>query len=108
MSDVINPDDVNFYRQIVGGVTTAQQLHGSANPIGGQSSIVKICLGENAENMKFPNAPQFIKFAFWENVKQSNWGNNPNRFPQSRGGVEQAFDFLVHQSFRIRKRKANQ
>ena len=41
MSDVINPDDVNFYRQIVGGVTTAQQLHGSANPIGGQSSIVK-------------------------------------------------------------------
>ena len=76
MSDVINPDDVNFYRQIVGGVTTAQQLHGSANPIGGQSSIVKFAWGENAENMKFPNAPQFIKFALGENVKQSNWGNS--------------------------------
>lgn len=93
MSDVINPDDINFYRQLAGGVTTAQQLHGSANPIGGQSSVVKFKWGENAENMKFPDNPRFIKFALGENVKQSNWGNNPNRFPQSRGGVEQAFDF---------------
>ena len=43
MSDVINPDDVNFYRQIVGGVTTAQLLHGSANPIGGENVFVKMC-----------------------------------------------------------------
>lgn len=93
MADVINPDDINFYRQLAGGVTTAQQLHGSANPIGGQSSVVKFKWGENAENMKFPNNPKFIKFALGENVKQSNWGNSPNRFPQSRGGVEQAFDF---------------
>ena len=105
MSDVINPDDVNFYRQIVGGVTTAQQLHGSANPIGGQSSIVKFAWGENAENMKFPNAPQFIKFALGENVKQSNWGNNPNRFPQSRGGVEQAFDFWFTRALEYEKEK---
>lgn len=93
MADVINPDDINFYRQLAGGVTTAQQLHGSANPIGGQSSVVKFKWGENAENMKFPDNPKTIKFALGENVKQSNWGNSPNRFPQSRGGVEQAFDF---------------
>ncbi len=93
MSDVINPDDIDFYRQLAGGVTTAQQLHGSANPIGGQSSIVKFRWGSNAEEMKYTDSPKFIKFALGENVKQSNWEDSPNRFPQSRGGVEQAFDF---------------
>ena len=53
--------------------------------------------------MKFPNAPQFIKFALGENVKQSNWGNNPNRFPQSRGGVEH----LTFGSPELRIRKEN-
>lgn len=93
MSDAVNPDDVNFYRQLAGGVTIAQQLHGSANPVGGQSSLVKFRWGENAEGLAYKGASPFIKFALGENVKQSNWGNNPNRFPQSRGGVEQAFDF---------------
>ncbi|MBF5027340.1 amidohydrolase family protein [Planobacterium oryzisoli] len=93
MADAINPDDVNFYRQLAGGVTAAQQLHGSANPVGGQSSMVKFKWGETAEGMKFPGAKGYIKFALGENVKQSNWGGNPNRFPQSRPGVEQAFDF---------------
>lgn len=107
MEDVLNPDDVNFYRQLSGGVTSAQQLHGSANPIGGQSSIVKFVWGENADGMKFPNAPKFIKFALGENVKQSNWGNNPNRFPQSRGGVEQTYDFWFTRALEYEKEKAN-
>lgn len=107
MSDVLNPDDVNFYRQLSGGVTSAQQLHGSANPIGGQSSIVKFVWGENADGMKFPNAPKFIKFALGENVKQSNWGENPNRFPQSRGGVEQAYDFWFTRALEYEKEKTN-
>jgi imidazolonepropionase-like amidohydrolase len=97
MGDVINPEDVNIYRQLAGGVTCAQLLHGSANPIGGQSGIIKLKWGQNAENMKFQNADGFIKFALGENVKQSNWGDfNSVRFPQSRMGVEQVYnDFFT-------------
>ncbi|MFM7309801.1 MAG: amidohydrolase, partial [Flavobacteriales bacterium] len=40
-SFVIYPEDIDIYRQLSGGVTSAQLLHGSANPIGGQSAIVK-------------------------------------------------------------------
>ncbi|AYO57093.1 amidohydrolase [Chryseobacterium sp. 6424] len=108
MSDAINPDDVNFYRQLAGGVTAAQQLHGSANPIGGQSSMVKFKWGEEAKAMQFPGAKPYIKFALGENVKQSNWGNNPNRFPQSRGGVEQAFDFWFTRALEYEKQKNSQ
>ncbi len=93
MSDALNPDDINIYRQLSGGVTSAQQLHGSANPVGGQSSMIKFRWGASASDLPFEGAPSFIKFALGENVKQSGWGGNPNRFPQSRGGVEQAFDF---------------
>ncbi len=92
IGDVINPDDVNIYRQLAGGVVACQQLHGSANPIGGQSSIIKLRWGANAEQMKINWAPGFIKFALGENVKQSNWGDNQNsRFPQTRMGVEQVY-----------------
>ncbi len=97
MGDVINPEDVNIYRQLAGGVTSAQLLHGSANPIGGQSAIIKLRWGQNAEAMKFENADGFIKFALGENVKQSNWGDfNTVRFPQTRMGVEQVYyDFFT-------------
>ena len=74
IGDVINPNDHNIYRQLAGGTTAAQLLHGSANPIGGQSAIIKFRWGESAENMKIIDAPKFIKFALGENVKQSNWG----------------------------------
>ena len=90
ISDVINSDDINIYRQLAGGVTTSQLLHGSANPIGGQSAIIKLRWGMTAEEMKFAEAPPFIKFALGENVKQSNWGDqNTIRYPQTRMGVEQ-------------------
>ena len=92
IADVVNSDDVNIYRQLAGGVTCSQLLHGSANPIGGQSAIVKLKWGEFPEKMLIQNAPGFIKFALGENVKQSNWGNfNTIRFPQTRMGVEQVF-----------------
>jgi len=93
IGDVINSEDINIYRQLSGGVTTSQLLHGSANPIGGQSAIVKLRWGSTPEEMKFENAKGFIKFALGENVKQSNWGeNNTVRFPQTRMGVEQVFE----------------
>ena len=92
MGDVINSEDINIYRQLSGGVTSAQLLHGSANPIGGQSAIVKLRWGKNPEEMKFEKADGFIKFALGENVKQSNWGDyNSIRFPQTRMGVEQVY-----------------
>src|SRR6202008_866973 len=97
IGDVINSEDVNIYRQLAGGVTTAQLLHGSANPIGGQSSLIKLRWGLPPEDMKYEKADGFIKFALGENVKQSNWGERNNvRFPQSRMGVEQVyFDFFT-------------
>jgi imidazolonepropionase-like amidohydrolase len=92
MGDVINPEDINIYRQLSGGVTTAQLLHGSANPIGGQSALIKLKWGQTADDMKFDKADGFIKFALGENVKQSNWGDyNTVRFPQTRMGVEQVY-----------------
>ena len=92
IGDVINPNDHNIYRQLAGGTVASQLLHGSANPIGGQSAIIKLRWGASAEEMKIKNSDGFIKFALGENVKQSNWGSFENeRFPQTRMGVEQVF-----------------
>ena len=92
IGDVVNPDDINIYRQLSGGVTAAQLLHGSANPIGGQSALIKLKWGFSPDEMLIKNAPKFIKCALGENVKQANWGDfNTVRFPQSRMGVEQVF-----------------
>lgn len=102
MGDVINADDPNIYRHLAGGVTTIQQLHGSANPIGGQSSIIKMRWGKTPEELRFENAPGFIKFALGENVKQSNWGDRESwRYPQTRLGVEQFFmdEFLKAKAY---------
>ena len=89
-SDVINSEDVNIYRQLAGGVTSSQLLHGSANCIGGQSAIIKLKWGEAPDALKIPNMDGFIKFALGENVKQANWGDRARiRFPQTRMGVEQ-------------------
>jgi imidazolonepropionase-like amidohydrolase len=92
IGDVVNPDDINIYRQLAGGVTAAQLLHGSANPIGGQSALIKLKWGSTPDEMLIDNAPKFIKFALGENVKQANWGDQSTvRFPQTRMGVEQVY-----------------
>lgn len=87
--DVIDPDDVSWYWQLAGGVTAVNQLHGSANPIGGQNSVVKLRWGvKHPDEMRLEGAPGGIKFALGENVKQSNWGERTTRYPASRMGVE--------------------
>lgn len=92
IGDVINSEDINIYRQLAGGVTASQLLHGSANPIGGQSALIKLRWGLSPEKMKIEGADKFIKFALGENVKQSNWGDATQiRYPQTRMGVEQVF-----------------
>jgi imidazolonepropionase-like amidohydrolase len=89
IGDVLNPDDIGLYRALAGGVTAAQLLHGSANPIGGQAQIIRFKWGLGSEGLRFPNAPPSIKFALGENVKQSNWGEEfTTRYPQTRMGVE--------------------
>lgn len=105
IGDFINPDDINIYRQVAGGLTTSNILHGSANPIGGQNQVIKLRWGGLPEEMKFPGAPAGIKFALGENVKQSNWGDDfRSRYPQSRLGVEQIMrdEFLAARQYRDR------
>ena len=92
IQDVINSEDISIYRTLAGGVTTSQILHGSANPIGGQSAIIKLKWGGLPEDIILKNQPKFIKFALGENVKQSNWGDYQTvRYPQTRMGVEQVY-----------------
>ncbi len=107
ISDALNPSDINLYRQLAGGVTTSQLLHGSANPIGGQSAIIKLRWGQPYESMLMEEAAPFIKFALGENVKQSNWGDAyRSRFPQTRMGVEQVFYDMFYRAKAYGEQKA--
>jgi imidazolonepropionase-like amidohydrolase len=90
IADVLNPTDINIYRQLAGGLTVANVLHGSANPMGGQNQIIKLRWGGDAAGLVFDGAPAGVKFALGENVKQSNWGDRfTTRYPQTRMGVEE-------------------
>ena len=95
IKDVINPEDIAIYRALAGGVTTANILHGSANPIGGQTIVLKMRWGKDAQGLIFEGALPGIKFALGENPKRS---GNPQggrgatqiaaRYPATRMGVE--------------------
>jgi imidazolonepropionase-like amidohydrolase len=90
--DVLNPQAVNLYRELAGGVTTLNILHGSANSIGGQNAVVKIKYGRPVSEFPFPGAPPGIKFALGENPKRSNVTLIPGqqrRYPATRMGVEE-------------------
>lgn len=92
MYDAVDSDDIDIYRQLAGGVTAAQLLHGSANPVGGQSALIKFRWGLGPDQLAIEGADGYIKFALGENVKQSNRPPSHNiRFPQTRMGVEQVF-----------------
>ena len=90
MADVVDSEDVGIYRALAGGVTAAQLLHGSANPIGGQSALIKLRWGQTPEQMQIQGVDAFIKFALGENVKRSS-NKQSTRFPQTRMGVEQFY-----------------
>jgi imidazolonepropionase-like amidohydrolase len=90
IGDVVDATDIDLYYQLAGGVTTANLLHGSANPMGGQNQVIKFRWGALPEELKFADAMPGVKFALGENVKQSNWGDKfKTRYPQTRMGVEQ-------------------
>ena len=89
IKDNLDPDDINIYRQLSGGVTTSHILHGSANTIGGQTQLIKLRWGTNDQGLMFQNWDPFIKFALGENVKRTTATNGNTRFPDTRMGVEQ-------------------
>lgn len=96
--DVLTNEDINVYRQLAGGTTAALVLHGSANPIGGQSQIVKWKWGHPVSEWPISDAPRTIKFALGENPKSSNFRpppGQPAQYPQTRMGVEE----VIRQSF---------
>jgi len=91
IADVLNPDDIDIYRDLAGGVTVANVLHGSANSIGGQTVVIKLRWGQPASKLPFEGALPGIKFALGENPKRSNSGGlalTP-RYPTTRMGVEE-------------------
>ncbi len=87
--DVLDPLDINIYRGLAGGVTTANILHGSANAIGGKNAVIKLRWGRDARGLLFDGAPPGIKFALGENPKRSNRAPTPGeaRYPTTRMGV---------------------
>ncbi len=91
VAEVLNSDDVDIYRDLAGGVTTANVLHGSANSIGGQTVVIKLRWGQPASKLPLEGALPGIKFALGENPKRSNFSvpSQPKRYPATRMGVEE-------------------
>jgi imidazolonepropionase-like amidohydrolase len=91
IAEVLNPDDPDIYRDLAGGVTSANVLHGSANAIGGQTVVIKLRWGQPASRLPFEGALPGIKFALGENPKRSNFRiqSQPQRYPATRMGVEE-------------------
>lgn len=89
IKDVINPEDLNIFYALTGGVTTIHTMHGSGNPIGGRGIVLKLRWGKSAEEMIFQGAPPTIKWALGENPKRTNaFMPGPARYPRTRMGVE--------------------
>src|ERR1043166_6280409 len=91
IADVLNPEDIDIYRDLAGGGTVANVLHGSANAIGGQTVVIKLRWGQPASKLPFEGAVPGIKFALGENPKRSNFSvpGQPKRYPATRMGVEE-------------------
>jgi imidazolonepropionase-like amidohydrolase len=97
IDDVLDPTDVSIYRDLAGGLTVANVLHGSANPIGGKNQVIKLRWGKQAKGLVFEGAPPGIKFALGENPKDMRqFGQTgPRRYPVTRPGVE----FVIRDAF---------
>ena len=96
IEDVLDPTDINIYRDLAGGVTTANVLHGSANPIGGKNAVIKLRWGkQRPQELIFEGAPPGIKFALGENPIGQNSSRQPRRYPATRLGVE----FVIRDAF---------
>jgi imidazolonepropionase-like amidohydrolase len=88
--DVLNLTSLNAWQALASGHTTALILHGSANPVGGESVVIKYKFGRPNASAPIPDAPRMVKFALGENVTQKN-SDNSTRFPKTRMGVEAVY-----------------
>jgi imidazolonepropionase-like amidohydrolase len=89
VADVIDHHDIDIYRQLAGGVTAVNVLHGSCNAIGGQNAVLKMRWGKAPADLVLKEAPRGIKFALGENPKRANFNvPGPKRYPGTRMGVE--------------------
>lgn len=95
VEDVLDPEDIAIYRALAGGVTTIAVLHGSANAVGGQSTVIKLRWGRDARGLLFEGAPPILKFAMGENPKRRGTQvtllpgvTAQPRYPATRMGVE--------------------
>jgi imidazolonepropionase-like amidohydrolase len=98
IADVLNPEDISIYRDLAGGVTVANILHGSSNPIGGQTVVIKLRWGKSPSELPFQGALPGIKLALGENPKRNNFSpppGIPRRYPATRLGVEE----VIRQAF---------
>ena len=88
--DILDPEDIAVYRALAGGVTAQNLFHGSANPIGGQITVVKNKFGRKVEDFLIADAMPGIKFAMGENTKRTNFQPQPGqtpRYPRTRMGT---------------------
>jgi imidazolonepropionase-like amidohydrolase len=110
IQDNLDPEDIDIYRQLSGGVTTSHILHGSANTIGGQTQLIKLRWGADDKGLMFAGADPFIKFALGENVKRTFYAAN-NRYPDTRMGVQQvlmdAFQRAKEYEVKLKQAEAN-
>ncbi len=107
IKEVLNPDDISIYRALAGGVTSANVLHGSSNPIGGKNAVIKLRWGKPAADLLFEGAPPGIKFALGENPKRSNsrlQPGVPRRYPATRMGVMDVIRKAFTEAREYRKR----
>ena len=99
IDDVLDATDVNIYRDLAGGITLACIFHGSANPIDGTNTLIKLRWGKTLpEDLVFDGARPGLKFALGENPKDKALMQNrpgPRRYPASRPGVE----FVLRDAF---------
>jgi imidazolonepropionase-like amidohydrolase len=97
VADVIDQRDINVYRELAGGVTAINVLHGSCNAIGGQNAVLRMRWGKTSpSDMVMKEAPRGIKFALGENPKRANFSvPGQRRYPGTRMGVEA----LIRKSF---------
>src|SRR5581483_2876890 len=100
VADVILSEDVQIYRALAGGVTTARLLHGSANVVGGQDAVIKLKYGRAPRELLVTDGPRGVKFALGENVKRTD-----GRFPNTRLGVEAVLVRAFSEAAQYRKQQ---
>lgn len=107
IGDVVDPTDIALYRELAGGVTAANLLHGSANAMGGQNQVIKLRWGGDADTMKLQGAKPGVKFALGENPKFSNFSGTSTRYPQTRMGVREIIVDTLEQARQYREERRN-